>query len=389
MNAAWTIFKKEMKETLRDRRTLLIMIVMPLLLIPVILGLASNITASQAEAELQKDVRIGFFGNDNGSELLRWLDRRRDFRVYTDIEPMFFKDLIREDSLEIGIILGEDFDENLENNRTGSIQVFYNSTNEIHYDRVLETLEAYHEDVLDKRLALMQADKQIIRPTAIEQVDVYTQRESLGKMVGGFLPYIFVVFCLLGAMYPSIDLFTGEKERETLETILTVPASRLQILLGKMGTITLAGIISGGLAILGLYLSIQFNPEFPDFMRNIILQILNPTAIFQILLLIIPLTIFFAGVLIPASIYARSFKEAQTIIQPMLILVIIPLALVAILPNVELNFFTAVLPIVNVGLACRDIIAGTLDIGLFIVVFISLVVLAGIGVGLCIRWFWR
>ncbi|MCB0704187.1 MAG: ABC transporter permease [Saprospiraceae bacterium] len=387
MSPAWTIFKKELKETLRDRRTLLIMIGMPLLLIPLILSLATKVATSQADAEREKDVRIGLVDHENGADLIYRLERRKDVIINKTIAAKDFKTLIREDSLDLGIVIAPDFDQQVSEGKTGGIEIFYNSTNDIPYDRIYSTIEAYHLEVRNDRLALLGAAPELVEPTLVTQTDVYTQRENFGKMVGGFLPYIFVIFCLLGSMYPSIDLFTGEKERGTLETILTIPASRLQILMGKMATIVLAGVLSGGLAILGLYLAIKFNPEVPSVIQNIILQILNPTAISQILLLIIPLTIFFAGVLIPTSIYARSFKEAQTMIQPMVIVVIIPLAIVATLPNLPLNSVTALIPIVNVGLASREIIAGTVDIGLFLIVFGSLVFLAAIGIAVCIRWF--
>ncbi|MBR9922352.1 MAG: ABC transporter permease [Bacteroidetes bacterium] len=387
MIPAFTIFQKEIKETLRDRRTLIIMIGMPLLLIPLILSVASKVASSQAEAEREKDVRIGLVSNDNGEELIERLKRRQDVLVFEDIPPKDFKKFIREDSLDLGLVFDSGFDAAIESGKTGTLEVFHNSTNEIPFNRVKTTIDNYHTEIRDDRLAKLNATPQLVEPTSVEMIDAYTQRENFGKMVGGFLPYIFVLFCLMGAMYPSIDLFTGEKERSTLETILTVPASRIQILSGKMMAIVLAGVLSGGLAILGMYLAIKFNPEVPDMIQNIILQILNPTAILQILLLIIPLTIFFAGILIPASIYARNFKEAQSIIQPMLIVVIIPLAIVATLPNLDLTFATAMIPIVNVGLASRDIVAGTMNPAMFVVVFASLVVLAGVGIGLCVRWF--
>ncbi|MEO1712622.1 MAG: ABC transporter permease, partial [Bacteroidota bacterium] len=89
----------------------------------------------------------------------------------------------------------------------------------------------------------------------------------------------------------------------------------------------------------------------------------------------------------PASIYARSFKEAQSLIQPMLIVVILPLAVIASVPTIQLNLATAIIPVVNVGLASREVIAGTIDFGLLAVVFLSLLAFAGIGIALCVRWF--
>jgi sodium transport system permease protein len=102
--------------------------------------------------------------------------------------------------------------------------------------------------------------------------------------------------------------------------------------------------------------------------------------------MLIPLTIFFAGVLIPISIYAKSFKEAQSIITPINILVIVP-AIVGMLPGVELSIQTAAIPIVNIALATKEIIAGTIDYGLLTVVYGSLIIIALAGALFSARYF--
>ena len=187
-------------------------------------------------------------------------------------------------------------------------------------------------------------------------------------------------------MYPAIDLFTGEKERGTIETILSVPVSRMEILLGKMLVVIMTGVTSGVLTILGLYLALKLNPEIPPTIINIVDQILKPTPILLIILMLIPLTTFFAGLLIPISIYSKSFKEAQSLIQPMSFLIIIPLV-IGMIPGIKLTAITALVPVLNIALASREIIAGTIDYSLLAIVFVSLIIFAGIGVSLCVRWF--
>jgi sodium transport system permease protein len=226
----------------------------------------------------------------------------------------------------------------------------------------------------------------LIKPIKTSEQDVYTQTESLGKRIGGFLPYIFVIFCLMGAMYPAIDLFTGEKERGTMETILSVPASRLQILLGKMLVVVLSGVISGVLMIIGLYLALKLNPDVPGWVITMANELLSSQSLGLIILMLIPLTTFFAGILIPTSIYAKSFKEAQSLIQPLIIVVTIPLV-IAMMPGFKLDAFTALIPILNVALATKEIVAGTINYGLLSLVFVSLFVFAGIGIAICVRWF--
>lgn len=289
--------------------------------------------------------------------------------------------------MDLAIEINPDFDAQIQNGKTAGIKVYYNSTDEgLFMGRVKSTISSYKKSIVKSRLDSLGGEMALIKPIETIEQDVYTQTESFGKMVGGFLPYIFVLFCLMGAMYPAIDLFTGEKERGTMETILSVPASRLQILLGKMLVVVLSGVISGVLTILGLYLALQLNPDVPGWVITMANELLSPQSLGLIILMLIPLTTFFAGVLIPASIYAKSFKEAQSLIQPLMFFVIVPLV-IAMMPGFELDTFTALMPIVNVALATKEIVAGTIDYGLLSLVFISLFVFAGIGIAVCVKWF--
>ena len=383
----FTIFKKEMLDTLRDRRTLLTMIAIPLLLIPLLMSVTTSFQKKQMDNALAKDLRVAVEHNDNGAVLLKQLQRRKDMKVVEHVDPVEFKELIRNDSLDLALIIADDFDTAIANNQTGNLTIFYNSTGErVIVERLEDVIETYNKQVLKTRLDSLQTTMAMIHPTKSTREDVYTSSESIGKMVGGFLPYIFVIFCLMGAMYPSIDLFTGEKERGTIETILTVPASRLQILLGKMFVVVTSGVLSGLLTIVGLYLALRLNSDIPPELLNVVQVVLTPSVIALIVLMLIPLTTFFSGILIPASIYSKSFKEAQSLIQPMMLFVIIPLA-IGMIPSIKLNAITALAPVLNVALACREIIAGTIDYGLLALVFVSLFFFAGIGILICVRWF--
>jgi sodium transport system permease protein len=249
---------------------------------------------------------------------------------------------------------------------------------------MMERAEVYMNTIDQKtkseRLAKLNIDETKITPFLTTYRNVASDKEMFGKLAGGMLPYIFIIFGFIGCMYPAIDLFTGEKERGTIETLLTTPVSRLQILFGKMGVVVLSGITASTCSLLGLFLSLQTL----DFGPNIeIMEVANSILSFQFIILLyallIPLTIFFAGILIPICIYAKSFKEAQSIIAPLNILIILP-AMVALTPGVELTSITACIPIVNIALATKDLIAGTLDYGLVAISFCVMVVFALIAV---------
>jgi len=387
MKNTFTIFRKELIDTLRDRRTLFAMILFPLILMPAIFSISASFSSGQVVDAQEKKLRVALTSNDNGAELVKRLKRRKDMTLYESISPDEYRDLIRADSIDLAIIVQEDFDSKITSGQTGGLELFFNSTeNNIISTRLQKTIDGLQDDIIAQRLQALGSDASIINPIQLNKQDVYSNEESVGKAIGGFLPYLFVLFCLMGAMYPAIDLFTGEKERGTLETILTVPASRFEILLGKMGVVVLGGVMSGVLTIVGMYAAVKLSPDIPDVFVNVISNVLDPKSIGMIVLLLVPLTVFFAGLLIPASIYAKSFKEAQSTIQPALILVIIPLA-IGMMPGIKLTFLTALIPVLNVALASKEIVAGTIDYGLLAVVFISLIALAGLGIALCVRWF--
>lgn len=387
MQHIFTIFKKELTDVLRDRRTLLTMIIFPLLLIPSILSVSMSFEASQAEKAMNKELKVGIVDNGNGKAFKQVMNFTTDLKVIEGIAEKDVKELVKGDSLDAALILSTTFDTAIAVNRTAKMEYYFSSTDarEIK-QRVEEAITQYENNLMKDRLEELDLPSEVMDPIMVIEKDVYTNEESIGKMIGGFLPYIFVLFCMMGAMYPTIDLFTGEKERNTIETILTVPADRLQILLGKMGVVVTSGVVSGLMAIIGLYISLQFNPDAPDFFKNMINSFLQPQPIALIILLLLPLTIFFAGAMIPVAIFARNFKEAQSTIQPGLIIVIMPLV-IGMMPGMQLNFGTALIPILNVALASKEIIAGTIDYGLLAVVFMSLVALAALGVMLSIRQF--
>ena len=382
-----TIFLKEMKDMLRDQRTVLTMLVVPIFLMPLIFAVMAFVMKKQSQKAEDQKLRIAINDNGSAAELIKRLKRRKDVKIIDSISPENYNQMIRKDSIDLAVEIIDGFDQALAGGQTAKVNILYNVTaDKIVKDRLATTIERYNNEILNNRLDSLSANMATINPIEIVETNVYDQKETMGKMAGGLLPYMFVLFCLMGAMYPAIDLFTGEKERGTIETILSVPASRLQILLGKMGVVVVSGVVSGVLTIFGLYVGLKLTPDVPEFVKNIAADFLSPASLSLVILMLIPLTTFFAGLLIPISIYSKSFKEAQSIIQPMMFFVVFPLV-IAMMPGVELNMMTALIPVVNIALATKEIIAGTIDYGLLAIVVLSLFAFAAVGIMLCVKWF--
>ncbi|MCH8127722.1 ABC transporter permease [candidate division KSB1 bacterium] len=390
MNTILTIIKKEFIDTIRDRRTLFFMVLIPLLLIPVMMGIFMKISMSFAKKAKEKTITLALITNGNAEEFAQKLSALDDFKIIADIQVDSVQSFILKDSIDAALILAEDFDAKIKTHEAGGISMYYRSTvdENITRRRLRTLVDDFRDELLKKRLAELNLDESIVETLDLTQIDVASTKEKVGKLIGGMLPYMFVIFCFMGAMYPAIDLAAGEKERGTLETLLASPASRFQILLGKFTIVSFAGFTSAALSILGIYIGIRQIGEIPPEFLNAILGLLETKSIVMVLSLLLPLTAFFAAVMLGLSIFAKSFKEAQSIITPLNFMVIIPAA-IGLLPGIELNFTTALIPILNISLATKTILAGTIQVEYLVVVYASLFLLAGVSLWACSKWFGR
>lgn len=367
------VLLKELRETLRDKRTLLTMVVIPILLFPVILSLMVKTTKHFSDEAKSKVLYVAYDVNFEDNVLIQSLktEHQKDtliqFVALQDFTES--KGLIQEDSLQAALFFTE-------NSLNEPIVVWHNGTKTDLLPRLQNLMDHQKKVFSNKLLAQNNLSPKDIEGFSYNLMSTASAQETFGKLAGGFLPYLFIIFGFVGCMYPAIDLFTGEKERGTIETLLTAPVERWKILFGKMGVVVLSGLIAAVLSLLGLYVSIKgLNLIDDPALLNIINSILSFKFIAVLFLLQIPLTVFFAGLLIPIAIYAKSFKEAQSIITPLNFVIILP-AIIGFLPQVELNAMTAMIPIVNIVLATKELIAGTLNYGYLLISVISMFVFA-------------
>ena len=365
MNPILHIIKKELLETLRDKRTMMTMIVIPILLFPVILSLLVKTQQHFAEEAKGKMVSIAFDIADIDHPIIQNLlveDQEDDLlNVVPFVDFSETKSLIQQDSIQAALYL------NTSENGASQVVVWHDGTKMDLMNRVKLTVESVKRKAINQQLNLLQIEPKDVAGFEYQMMSTATTQETVGKLAGGFLPYVFIIFGFLGCMYPAIDLFTGEKERGTIETLLTAPLARWRILLGKMTVVVLSGLLAASLSLVGLYISIRgLNLIEDPELLSIINSILSPNFILMLFVLQIPMTIFFAGILIPIAIHAKSFKEAQSIITPLNFIVILP-AIIGFLPEIELNTTTALIPIVNIVLATKDLVAGTLNYGHFLI----------------------
>ncbi len=372
MHTIFTVIKKELIDTLRDRRTLISAIVLPIILIPLLFFGATKLTQNLIQKEQTKKIKITFFGAPENIPSY-FKDENIELVNYFNLADA--KVAIEQDSLDAIIEFAPDFQTKVNAMETGNINVSYKTTETALFKRISTKLEIYKAGILQDRIQTLNISPEAINPINIQQTDMASSKEQLGQVIGGMLPYLFIIMCFLGCLYPALDLITGEKEKGTIETLLTVPASRFHILLGKMLAIALVGLAAAVMILIGLLVSLRLFPDVPAEFLTAINSIVSVKFVMMLFGMLIPLSIFFAGLLTTMVIRAKSFKEAQSYASPASFVVILPAAL-AMLPGMELTWSTVWIPILNVALATKEIVAETIQMPHYLVVVLSLVLLS-------------
>ena len=388
MSIIVSIFKKELIDVLRDRRTLMFMVVIPILITPLLIIGSIKFQEYQNKKSEEKILKIAYINESEDSLTKELLSDQKGVKIIEGVPIDSIESYIKSDSLQGGLYLGKGFLKKIKTNSSGDVKIYYKSSDLMSKSkkRIQAALDIYKEKIIAERLKQLNVDGQILEPINITNIDMATAKETLGKAIGGFIPYVLVMFIFLGAMYPAIDLGAGEKERGSLETLLSSPATKFEITMGKLLVVSLTGIVSGLVSVLGISSSLFFIDKIPVQIQETILELINPFMIFSIIILMIPIAIFFASMLLSISFYARSFKEAQSLMGPLNMVIIVPLFL-SLGPGMEMDHATALMPLINVGLLTKEILAGSVELIYFIETLFSLLFCAAIGIWFSVFWF--
>ena len=401
----WLIFKKEFKELLRDRKTIIFMILLPLLLFPAIFGVGiffmSN-AAEKAENEILKYAVVGeayapdivesFSQASDKFELVAIDGANTATSTATSPDKEGYAKLIKNETLDFVLVIPETFNPDILTSGQHKIELYLNDAglNKV-YGRVAEIIDVYMDEYqlsAFTQLGLNESQQEaLLKPISIEKQNIADDREVWGERIGGFLPYFIFILCLQGAMAPAADLGAGEKERGTLETLLISPMDRYKLVLGKFFTVSAAGIITAlitvsSMALWGIVLSQGMAIEF-------VVEVMSMIGIVDfvlIFLMLVPVVAVFAAILLSLSIYARSFKEAQSYMGSLIMVVIFPV-LIAMMPGVELKGAWVWVPLTNVALAMKELFKGTMDYFALFGIFTSTAVIAIGLIMFCIHWF--
>ncbi|MEA1973871.1 MAG: ABC transporter permease subunit/CPBP intramembrane protease [Candidatus Cloacimonadota bacterium] len=386
LSKIFTIYKKEMLDIFRDKRTLITSIILPIVLYPfIMIGYTSIISRQETKLE-EKGVKIGIENSINNFTTKLIQD---SISVIDNLEiiqeSQTYQNMFEQNKIDAIIKIYES--EKIDNFDRFVVKIIYDASNDeskLAYDKIVSKLKSIELDLVRIRLQKLEISENILEVIDVEKDNQASKEKMFGFMMGKILPYILIMMLISGGAVVSSDLVAGEKERKTLETLLVSAATRTQLVVGKYLTIITISLITLLLNLFSIYLSFkhlvgQANINMSDF--NMPFQ--NFVLVFLIML---PLVTFFAAILLSISTYSRNMKEAGTYLTPIM-MVSMMMSLISSLPGVKMSFGMALIPVVNFALLFKDIMMSDFSVFYFFVTIIWTIILDVIAIYISIQLF--
>jgi sodium transport system permease protein len=390
----WTVYLKEMLELLRDRKTFIFTVLVPIVAMPLIFAGFGYLTSAMFKRSELAELHYAVFGKANAPELAARFAGAPGFTEVGLASESQIKAAIDDDRIKFALVIPAGFAQALDGHKQAGVVLHYNNAVavDITRRRVSAIIDEHNAALREQALSAIHLSRAelryVLNPIRLEEISTAGNRERVGALVGGFLPYILLMVCLMAAMYPAIDLGAGEKERGTLETLLLAPIPRTHLVLAKFLVLFTVGLCSALLMVASLG---AFMTLFGNRAEGALAQMVRAVGagdLAMVALMLVPTAAIFASLLLAISIWAKSYKEAAGMISPLMMLAILPIV-VAMLPGVELNWFWSMVPLTNVSLAMKELIKGTMDYRMFAAILLSTTVMAGALLAWCRWWFTR
>jgi sodium transport system permease protein len=389
------VYRKELTEAIRDRRTVISTILVPLLLFPVLsvgFGSLAVMLVGKAKEEVPK---VMLRGGQDSPEVVAGLKKLDKIEIVPETPD--WKDQIINKEIRAAVEIPSGFQTDVAQQKQDTVKI-YNYEGELKSefatDKVEKYFKEYSDTVVKDRLAAKNLPVDVLKPFESKRENVAPPEKVSGAAFGGIIGYMVILLCMTGAMYPAMDLTAGEKERGTMETILSSPISRTHLVLGKFFLILTAALGTAALSVLSMGVSFNVLSHYTGKTEGgraaaagFILH-LGPKTVASVFLMALPIAVLFSATLMTIALFAKTYKEAQSYLTPMTFIVIIP-AIASMLPGVELTSKLALIPILSTSLLCKELVAGTYHWNLIAIIFSSTCVYAAAALFIAIKMFQR
>jgi sodium transport system permease protein len=324
MKALLTVLAKELRELSRDRRTIMLALMMPLLFPVLIIGMAT-LAENRAKGQMEKDLAIAMVGAEHAPNLVAWLAGQGIARKPLAGDP---DAAIRNQDENVYLKIEADYGKHWREGTPALVEIVHDSTRQdadIPVRRVENALQRYREQAGALRLLARGINPGIAAPLAVSHTDLATPeaRKSLALLM---LPYLLLLSAFVGGAHLVIDTTAGERERQSLEPLLATPAARGAIVSGKMASAAILSLIVLVLTLLALKLGAQLAPGIGRMMD------IGFVAIGKMMLILIPIVFIGTTLLTFIAAGAKSVKEAQSYMSLLMLLPILPTLVLLVSP---------------------------------------------------------
>ena len=327
MNPALTVFLKEVTENLRDKKTVVNALVMGPLLGPIFFAIMMGFIITKQLDSAEKPLEVPVVGAANAPNLVAWLEQQG---MVVKPAPADADKAIRDRDARAVLVVPADYATHWRAGESAQVEVLFDSSDQdsrAPVARLTGLLEGYGRLQSALRVAARGMPASVLSPVAVAERDIASTQQRAGQLLS-FLPYLLVLGAFLGGMYLAIDTTAGERERQSLEPLLVNPASRAQIVLGKLGATFGFAMVSMMLSLVAFAIAFQYIPldrlgMKVDFGAGLILRAG---------LLMVPLVMVFASLQTIVAAYAKSYREAQTYLSLLMLLPMLPSVILMINP---------------------------------------------------------
>jgi len=339
IRSAFIVFAKEVLDNLRDRRTLASALIIGPIFGPLLFAFAVNMSIEQSVENAEQTMELPVVGAEHAPNLLRFLRSENIDVVDAPGDRSAAIEAVTIGSSDVILVIPESFGEQLAENVPARLEVLSDQANnaaEREARRLRNALYRYDQQLAGVRLLARGVNPAVLKPLNIDEVDVSTP-SGRSALLLSMMTYFFIFACLMGGIYLAIDSTAGERERGSLEPLLSLPVTRGQLILGKIAATCLFMALSLVLSLLSFYVALKFTPlqelgMTPNF---------GPPVLLAAFLLFTPFILLGAALMTLVASFTKSYREAQTWLSVLLVAPTLPIVIASILtlrPRLEFMF---------------------------------------------------
>jgi sodium transport system permease protein len=360
MRTVMAVFGKEVLETRRDRRTIIVALLLPVIMMPVVTLGIPYLSQRQQRERASTPALVAVVNRTAAQSLVAMGVHKKLIRVTEVANP---REALRAGKVDAVLEIPADFQARIRRGMVTVTLLFDESeaASVMARQRLAELIGSYSALVNEGRLRARGLSQRDLVPIQVRERNVADERRLGGALLAGLLPFFISVWAVLGGQHAALDLGAGEKERRTLEALLVAPPTRWQLAGGKFLAVTAASLVAVLMVIITTLVTLRLGAswDLAELQRTAVAISMGPAALLIVVATL--LVAFLSAVQLALSFYARGVREAQQYFTPVYLLLSLPAMAAPFLEGWEKAWVTYLVPGLNAVFVFRELLLGNLS----------------------------